>query len=301
MSWFGIALVNPFFSAIANHIDKVLIEKYLRAGEVGALVIFSALFSMVTLPVVLLLDTGVLSVGVINGVALALNDMLVVAALLLYLYALQKDEASYVVPLFQTIPLFGFLFGFLLLGETLLPLQIIGSCVIVLGALVLSFTMTSRSYFKRYVVLYMLSASLLFALNGVIYKYIALEEGFLTSLFWGFVGKIIAGVLLFMCVARYRKQFLRLMQSNSTPVLGGVILVEILFIFAESATGYALLLAPVTLVFLVSAFQPFFVFAIGSILTLMLPNLVKEKMDPFSLLQKGLGILLLLVGTVLIG
>src|ERR1035437_9572169 len=98
MSWFFIALIGPILYAIANHTDKYLISKYLKGGQVGSLVIFSAIFSVIALPIIIFIHPVVFGVSLVQGLVLAVNGMLVVVAVLLYFYALHKDEASYVVP-----------------------------------------------------------------------------------------------------------------------------------------------------------------------------------------------------------
>jgi hypothetical protein len=73
-----------------------------------------------------------------------------------------------------------------------------------------------------------------------------------------------------------------------------------LFSVSETVTLYAMLLAPVALVLLVNSFQPVFVFALGILLTLFFPCVVRESLDRMKMLQKGVGIGLMLVGGYLI-
>lgn len=119
MQWFFMALIGPILYACANHTDKYLIFRYLKSGEVGALIIFSSIFGVIALPVVLFIHPTVFNVNFFQGIVLTINSMLVVIAILLYFYALQKDEASYVVPFYQTIPIFAFILGYFVLGETI--------------------------------------------------------------------------------------------------------------------------------------------------------------------------------------
>ncbi len=298
MTWFVVALVGPILYAVANHTDKFLISRYLKGGEVGALIIFSSIFSVVTLPAILVVHPAVFNVTFLQGIALAANGMLLVVAILLYFYALHRDEASFVVPFYQTIPIFGFILGYFVLGETITYAQGTASVFILLGALVLSFQIRlGKLRFKKEVVRLMLGASLLYALNGVVFKLIAVNEGFWPSTFWGMVGKIILGLGFLAFAPSYRNQFLAMIRENKLAVLGLNSLSETLFIVAEGATAYALLLAPVVLVFLVNSFQPLFVFALGVLLSHFLPGLSKESLARQDMLQKFLGISLLMIGT----
>ena len=227
--------------------------------------------------------------------------MLGVLAVLCYLYALDTDEASFVTPFYQTVPIFAYFLGYFILGETITLVQGVGSCVIIVGALALSFEFGRRGLsFKRKVVALMLMASFLNAIDGVIFKLIALDTGFWPSLFWGFVGQVIAGLLFLACVPPYRRNFFDVIKQRQVAVLGLISLSETLFTVGEAVTLYATLLAPVALVLLVNSFQPLFVFMLGLLLTLFFPGVTRESLGRAKLLQKGLGIGLMLVGGYLI-
>jgi hypothetical protein len=113
--------------------------------------------------------------------------LLSVVAAVCYLYALDIDEASFVTPFYQTVPIFAYFLGYFVLGETITLAQGSGSLVIIAGSLALSFELGRRgTRFKRNVVALMLAASLLSAINGVVFKLIAVDKGFLGFAFLGF-------------------------------------------------------------------------------------------------------------------
>jgi drug/metabolite transporter (DMT)-like permease len=301
MSWFFIALWAPFLVACANHNDKLLLSRYLKEKNIGSIVIPSSLFSGVASAIVWFIQPDVYGVSLVQGSALVATGMLSVFASLCYLYALDLDEASFVTPFYQTVPIFAYFLGYFVLGETITLVQGLGSVVIIVGALALSFEFGSRGLrFKRNVVALMLAASFLSATNGVIFKLIALEKGFWVSLFWGFVGQVMAGLTLLVCVPSYRRDFLGLFKQQKAAVVGLIALSRILFSVSEAVTLYATLLAPVALVLLVNSFQPLFVFTLGIAVTLFFPRVAKESLGRMKLLQKGAGIGLMLVGGYLI-
>jgi drug/metabolite transporter (DMT)-like permease len=301
MSWFFIALCAPFLLAFANHNDKFVLSKYIKKTNIGSMVIFSALSSGVAIPIVLFIQPDVYDVSLVQGSAVVAAGMLSVFAVVCYLYALDLDEASFVTPFYQTVPIFAFVLGYFILGETITLAQGLASLVIIVGALALSFEFGRRGMrFKRNVAALMLTASLFSAINGVIFKLIAVEKGFWVSLFWGFVGQVMAGLTILVCVPSYRRDFLGLFKQQKVAVVGLIALSKMLFIVSEAVTLYATLLAPVALVLLVNSFQPLFVLALGVVLTLFLPRVAKESLGRMKLLQKGAGIGLMLVGGYLI-
>jgi drug/metabolite transporter (DMT)-like permease len=224
-----------------------------------------------------------------------------VFAAVCYLHALDIDEASFVTPLYQTVPIFAFFLAYFILGEKITLSQGLASIVIIVGALAFSLEFGRRGVrFKRKVVALMLVASCLSAINGVIFKLVAVEKGFWVSLFWGFGGQVMAGLALLVCVSTYRRDFFGLFTQQKAAGVGLIALSRTLFGVSEAVTLYATLLAPVALVLVVNSFQPLFVFALGIALTLLLPQVAKESMDRMKMLQKGVGITFMLVGGYLI-
>ena len=290
MSWFFIALWAPFLLACANHNDKFLLSRYLKEKSIGSIVIFSSLFSGVAIPIVLFIQPDVYDVSLVQGSALVATGMLSVLAAVCYLYALDLDEASFVTPFYQTVPIFAYFLGYFILGETITLAQGLGSFVIIVGALALSFEFGRRGMrFKRNVVALMLAASFLSAINGVIFKLIAVDKGFWVSLFWGFVGQVMAGLTLLVCVPSYRRDFLDLFKQQKVAVVGLIALSKTLFSVSEAVTLYATLLAPVALVLLVNSFQPLFVLTLGIVLTLFLPRRGQGIAGPHEDAAKGSG------------
>jgi uncharacterized membrane protein len=301
MSWFFIALCAPFLLACANHNDKFLLSRHLKKKSIGSIVILSSLFSGVAVPIVFLIQRNAYDVSLVQGSALVATGMLSVLAAVCYLYALDIDEASFVTPFYQTVPIFAYVLGYFILGETITPAQGLASFFIIAGALVLSFECGQRGIrFKRTVVALMLGASCLSAINGVIFKMIATGTGFWVALFWGFVGQVVAGLTFLACIPSYRREFLELFRQQKYTAAALIGLSETLFSVSEALTLYATLLAPVALVLLVNSFQPVFVFVLGILLALFVPRVANESLSHVKMLQKGVGIGLLLAGGYLI-
>jgi drug/metabolite transporter (DMT)-like permease len=297
MSWFFIALCAPFLLACANHNDKALLSKYLKEKTIGSVVILSSLFSSVAIPILLFIQPNVFDLTVVQEFVLVATGVLSVLAAVCYLHALDMDEASFVTPLYQTAPIFAYFLGYFILGEAVTRTQGLGLLVVIFGALAFSLEIGQRAMrFKRNVVALMLGASALSAVNGVIFKLIAVDKGFSISLFWGWVGQALTGLTILVCVPEYRRDFLDLFQQQRAATVGLIALSRTLFSASEAITLYATLLAPVALVFVVNSFQPLFVFALGIVLTLFFPRVAKESLGGTKMLQKSVGIGLMLVG-----
>lgn len=298
MNWFFLALIGPALWSISNHLDKYLISKYFKGGGVGSLIIFSSIFGVFVLPFILLIEPHVLRIQPYHIFILWVNSLFYVLAIIAYLYALRKDEASIVVPIFQMIPVFGYFVAYIILGETLTTKQILASLLIIFGAVVLSLDLSNtKPTIKTTVLLLMLLSSFLISIGGVLFKLAALEATFWISTFWSYVGLASIGVFLYAFIKSYREQFLFVMRRNRIPVIGLNGFNEIINMFASLATSFATLLVPITLVWVVNGFQPFFVFIYGVILTLFFPKLGSESLVKKHVIHKLVAITIIFLGT----
>ncbi len=222
-------------------------------------------------------------------------------AIVFYLYALNHEEASYVAPLFQLIPIFGFILGFFLLGETLIPRQLLAGLLIIGGSTLLSLEFGGeRVSVKGKFLVLMLMSCLFYAANAVIFKTIAIEQGFLNSLFWDLSGKVVFGIIIFFVVRSYREQFLDLLKNNRFSVIGLNVINEILALIGEVALILAVLMAPVALVQSIGGLQPLFVFIIGILITKFWPKFGRESLNRSALVQKIISIAVVTVGVYLL-
>ncbi len=303
MNWFLIALINPVAHAFANHLDKYILSRFMKGGSAGSFILFMALFSVIALPVILILNPGVFSsITAFRALVLMINGGFLVAAILFYVYALNLDEASFVAPFFQLVPVFGFILGYMVLGEVLRSSEILGALFIIVGGVLLSLELTGgQKKLKTKLLLLMVGSSFFYALNGVVFKSIAVHQGFMDSLFWDMSGKFLFGVLLFLGVRSYRTQFLEVIRINRFSVIGLSLLTEVVSLIGEIALVFAVLLAPVALVQSVGGLQPLFVFLLGLVITLLFPGLGQESLQPKIIAQKIIGIGVITAGVYFLG
>ena len=301
MQWFFVALIAPFLWSIVNHADKYLLSKYFKRGGVGALMLFSTLFGLVVLPVaffiagdVLLLDFKSIAILIVASIANAV-------AITLYLSALQEEETSVVVPIFQLVPFFSYILGYFLLGEQLGLPQILGGVLILLGAIAITIDfnyLASRSFKLKLKLLFsMMVSSALFALFVVLFKSVAVEEGYWLSTFWEYVGLVIVGVCIWIFNPKARGEFIATLRSNSVPIIGVNVGSEILTIAGNMITNFAALTIPVTMVLLASAYQPVFVLLQGILLTVLFPKIAEEDLTKTALTIKISAIIVVVVGS----
>ena len=143
-------------------------------------------------------------------------------------------------------------------------------------------------------------SSFLFALSGVLFKKLALVDSFWISVFWQYTGLTIFGIFVFIFYKKFRHDFKNMFTGLSFNLLSLNILSEILYMIGALANNFALLIAPVSLVFIVNSYQPMFVFIVGVSITMFIPRLVKENISRKHFLHKLSSIIIILIGSYLL-
>lgn len=300
MSWLAVALVPPAIFAVSNYLDKYLLSTYFKDQGNGALIIFSSLIGLVALPFILFFEGGVLALSASTAALTAFAGALYVVALLPYFSALREDDASMVVPLWQLIPVFGYLLGYAILGESLSPWQIAAGVLVLAGSFLLSLDLQATKFSVKWrPLLLMALSSVLMALNSVAFKFFALDASYWVTSFWSYVGLLAVGVFFLLVFPVSRRQFADVFRSNSTGALGLNALNEVVNIIGMFILNYALLLAPVVFIFLAGSVQPLFVLVYGVVLTLLFPKVIAENLTRTVVVQKVIAILTMGAGAFL--
>lgn len=302
MSWFLIALLASLCWSITNHTDKYIIQKYFKASGIGGYTTFGILIGLVFLVGIWIArPLAPVSTGSEAAIILMASGLALSLGILLYVYSLSRDDASAIVPYFQTIPIFAYAIEYSFLGVRLTNMQLLGSAIILGAALLISLDLTEkRPRVKFNILIAMLTSSLLISLNHILFKvgsmHATATPDYWNNSFWQYVGTMILGLLLFIFIKRYRDEFFSILKNNARKILalqGGN------EIFNESGNRliqYAILFTPVTLAQVVNGFQPAFVFIIGLMLTIFFPHIAKEKIERRHLAQKIIVIIIMIIG-----
>ena len=301
MSWFLIALGAPFLWAISNYIDKYMLSRFFKPGKFGGIFILSTVIGLLTAPIIYFFKPDVLAVESTNALIMVLIGFAGSFMFFPYFIALQKEDVTTVVPLFQTIPVFVYILSYFILGEQLSGVQIIASLLVIAGAIVLSVEMEGRLRFRNDVFWLMTFASLVSAVDIVLFKMLALKTDYWTVNFWGDIGYAIVAAGIFFLFPSARAEFLSVFTTKRQGVMGANIFNEIIGAGGGLLIAYATLLAPAALVWVTNGFQPFFVFVIGIILTVYFPRLGTESLARRHIVQKLLAITIMFVGVYLLG
>jgi uncharacterized membrane protein len=298
MSWILIALIGPILYAMSNFVDKFLIQTHFSKVGPGPLIMYGTLVAgLFILPIVAIAKGSSLFLPPNMTTVLLAVGVLHILGILLYYYALEREETSTVVPFFQLIPVCTFILGWFLLGEVLTRQEIIGASIVILGTLALSLEVRRKKlHMKVSIFILMILSSIFIALGSTLFKIGAGESGFWQSIFWTYTGALLLTLFFFALVPHYRQGLLSIMGARKKSILALNVGNELLDLGANLAIRFATLLAPLALVWTLAGLQPVFVFVGGLILTLLFPNIVQENLSKKHLVHKIISVAIICVG-----
>jgi uncharacterized membrane protein len=300
VSWVVFAFCGPVLWAISVHLDKYLVERFFKQTDVAVMLLFTAFIGLPLLPIIWFFEPSVTAPSATSMALIVFAGILYMSAMLLYLQALQGEEASVVAPYFQAGPLFGYVLAYLVLGETLSGRQMAGGVMILIGAASVSVRFDKGfHWFKTRLAVLMLTCGFAMALSGLIFKIFAIEVEFWTTTFWLFVGEALFGCALLL-VPSYRRQFLAMLRSNTVALLSINGSNELINLGGGLGNRYALMFAPLSIVQAIGSTTTLFVFVFGVLLSLIWPKFGRENLSGRELMQKGIAAALVAVGVALV-
>ncbi len=301
MNWHYFAFIAPALWAACNYIDKYLLTRHFKdADSTGVLMMVSGFVAAIAAVVVALTGVNIAAPSLLYKLVMIGNGLMFIPAFLPYFVALREEDTSIVIPIYQTIPVFGYFLALLFLGEYLTITQIIAGLVIIGGAVGLSLDFNQRLKLKAKPFLLMLLSSALLATENLIFKKVALHETFWITSFWEYTGAGIFALAMLVFGKKYRPGFFELFTSKK-KILGLIFFQEGLNVGANLIASFALLLAPIALVsVVVNGLQPFYVLLFGVLLTVLWPGHFDEKIGRNALFQKIFFIIVIFIGTILL-
>jgi len=296
----SITLFASFLWAITNHIDKYMLCNIDNSiSNIKTLLIFSSLIAGIVLsPIWLLISGFQIQINNIALIFVFVSSILYFLATLFYLKALEKNDASIVVIMFQLIPVFSYIFSLIFFNETLNTNEIIGALIIISSAVIISFDFSKTSSKNKLIALIlMILSSLLFSLYFICFDFAMRNGEYSVVAFWYQIGLLFIGICL-MGIKKYRESFIKSIKSSGMKFVSLNITNETINLVANLLVNFANLTIPLALVNTLNGFQGAFCFIIGVIGVSLFPKIISEDLNKRSVLQKVFCIVLGIVGLV---
>lgn len=295
MDWLFLSVLGTASISATSIIDKLILNRYVQnsTAYLVSLVIVQQIF---IIPILAIRGPGILysssPVGLIPGV-------LLMAAWIAYMRALQLEEVSRVMSLTFIYPVFIFL-GTGLLGEALPLKSYAGAALLLISAFLASYRRTPGTGFmafspalKYLFVFWILIAAYAMQVKMLLFQMDEWQIYVLSS-----IGSLLAVVPL-LAIKAIRSESLAIFHRGRL-VVGAVILEEIFDFSGRICMIFAYALGSVALVSSVAALQPLIVLSYIVVLSLFRPGLIREEIGRDTLALKLAAVVLVALGIFLI-
>lgn len=294
MLWIFVALLTPVFHGLSNVIDTYLSNRLVR--NVWSLGIFTAIFSIIFLPIVVLIQRPEMPPVHLLPYFFAIGAI-EIFYLVPYYKALQEEDTSIVACLFSLGKFFIPVFSYFAVGELLQPGQYVGFFVIILSSMFLTLKKTDKIRLNK-AFFFMFFSSFFLSIEAVIYKYVLGSASWSTTVVSTSVSSFII-VLVLLSIPYIRRSVIE--QFRQLKSIATLFTLNELFAFIGNITSpYVVSLVPVTVAKSIEGFQPFFVLVYALIFHRFLPGVFRETIDRRTIIKKIVLFAFMIAGVVLV-
>jgi len=305
MNWLFIALSAYLFLAIANLLDKFLVDNVLKSSKAYAFIV-----CVLGLAVMLVAPWFLKWPGFPWMVFNLLAGVIFAGALWALYEALRKGEAARVLVFIGGLtPVFSIIFTILFFKEVYSFNQWLGMGALLVGVLLIALLPQSRSFLARLVaklgfkqkvnrrgLMIALLSAFLYSLYFVSTKHAYNYQPFLSVFLWTRLGAALL-VITFLFKKIDRQVILAMFKKSSpTKKRGLVIFNQALGSSGFILQNYAVFLGPVAIVNALQGFQYAFILVISAVLAIVAPKNWKENFSWQIILQKITAVTLIGIG-----
>ena len=297
-----VGILASLLWGITNHIDKYMLSGISKSkNNIKVLLVFSTFIAGIVLtPLWLILSHFKVSISFISLVSVLIASFIYVLATYFYYKAIDKNDASLVVVMFQLIPVFSYILALILFKEQLSVNEIIGSIIIILSAVIISFDFNEKNNNKKFKALvFMILASLFYAIYFILFDVGIRNSSYYSCAFWYQIGFLVMGIML-LCIKSFREPFINAIKKNGRKYLYLNVSNEAINLIANLLVNYANIVLPIALVTVMTGFQGAFAFILGVIGTIFIPKYIKEDMTRNVVIQKVSCIILGIIGLIVL-
>jgi len=289
--WLAFAISGPVLWAINNVVDRFLLSKHVRVSYS-----LNAYYSLINVAYVLALAPFISIAAPPQVIALSVGlGMVLLGAFVCYARGMQLEEASRVVPLAATVPVFVATVSVPLLGEVLTLEKYGGIGTLIAAGALVSYKRTGKLHAISPAAIYMLLFAAVVGSVLTAAAFISRGASPAAFLFWETIG-LGLGSLIILSFRRARRELRRIISLGAglNAIIWGS---QILYFVGIFALFVALTLGPASLVTaLQTATQPLFVLIYTVLFSLFVPRVLKEDISSSSIMIKSIAVALVAVG-----
>lgn len=296
MNWVVLSVLVPIFIGLTNVVDDFMLRK--QFSHRAFLYVFSgAVCFLVPATLFFLFHSEAREVPILPAVMMfAVGAVIMTGFISFYIFSLQRSGPAAVVPLFQTIPVFVFLGGYVFLGETISFAKLAACFVIMASAIAITWDFALRKL-NIFSLAMMTASSMGVAAYTLFVRYFTESYDPYTILAHVWLGFGSVALVMLLSVGQWRRGLRKIVETSPRVALGGLAAQAVLMIFGELLLVGALKIAPAAgLVQTLSGLQPAYVLGFMGLLGFIAPDHYKKLLMDRVLVWRIIFIIILFAG-----
>jgi drug/metabolite transporter (DMT)-like permease len=306
MTWLIFVAITVFIDSIRIFIDNYVSDVYFKGKDAAAqkllygyllipfaivtLIITGFDFDVTPLNVALTLFVG----GLINGISG-----------IFYYKTLEIDDSTNLGIFIQLAPVFYLVLGWLFLGETFSPLQLLGFAIIMAAPLIIVLSTRKKS---RKIRIKAILYSFLYVFIAVVSNLIFIrgndrtDASFVTTISIVLLGKGLADLLIVWCNPKWHRRWYQVVRRSRKKVFRPMLANFCVGTAKEFTYRAALATAPTVAIASVASdsSEPIVIFFMGLLLTLIWPKFGREKLNKKTIIVHLIATILVVTGIVIL-
>lgn len=307
MNWLILVTIAVIFDVFRIFTDNYISDIYYKGREVASQKLFSA-YAKTIAGVVILIATGftfsqfepsAIFFFIFSGILASIAEVP-------YYLALGIDDSTNLGIFIQLAPIIYIVLGWLFLGETFSPIQLLAIGIILIAPLLIVFTSRKRS---RKVKIHAILLALLYVIISVIGNIIFVKtsgETYDTHILIEEIALAILGTglmdgLIMLTLPKWRKRYHNVKKASKGKVLVPLAASFSVGLVKSFAYRSALIAAPALALASAASdsIEPIIIFFMGLLLTLIWPKFGREKLQKKVILVHLIATIIVVIGIVL--
>ncbi|MBR3256281.1 EamA family transporter [Candidatus Saccharibacteria bacterium] len=305
MIWVILVIFATVLDSLRIFVDNYVSDVYFKKRLAYSQRLFYGYLGLVAAIIILAVsgsDIHSASPGIIAF--LILSGLLSAASAVPYIRTLEIDDSTNLGIFIQLAPILYLILGWLFLGDTFSPMQLVAFVVILAAPLLIVLTTRKRSrHTKIKAVVYALIYVFIAVVGNLIFV-IANEKSpsFVSSIGLLTLGKSLGYIAIVWSRPKWHRRFYRVLKTSKYKVLLPMFINYAISLVKDFVYRGALVFAPTVAVASAASdsTEPIVIFFMGILLTLIWPKFGREKLDKKSILTHLVATVLVVIGIVLL-
>ncbi|MBR2725888.1 EamA family transporter [Candidatus Saccharibacteria bacterium] len=305
MEWIYLVVVNVLSDSLRIYVDNFVTDVYFKGREAISQRLFHGVgITIFAVILMLIFNQEFGAVLPLNFLILFGAGLLSAGANLPYYKVLECDDSTNLGIFIQLSPIMYLVLGWLVLGETISPLQLVAFFIILAAPMLIVLTSRKRS---RNVRLRAMGMAFLYVVIDVVGNLIFVNNvdpamNFAVPLSISMLGVGVGNMAIVLCNRRWRRRFFAVVKKTKRKIYLPLSFNLLLSITKTVTYRAALYFAPAVALASVAAdaTEPIVIFFMGIVLTIIWPKFGREKLTKKTVAVHLIATILVVVGIILI-